>query len=331
MTHDLSDELLARYLSGEATHQEAGVVEEWAAAAPEHRAELEELRAALVAVAVDSHGWDVDAAWERHRTRASRSDQITPLPARFPWNQALAWAASVVILAGAVLVWRVMNQTSEPAVEVITTGLAERRTIQLSDGSEVLLSPNSTLRIAAEYGNQERRVDLEGEGWFEVEHDPDRPFRVYAGGSVTEDLGTTFSVRAIAGSGEVRVVLVSGSASLQREGAETESVVVLEPKDVARLLNGASVPQVEHEVVVADFIAWREGKLIFNDAQLREVLPELTRWLGKEFVTSSPDILNRRLTATLQIDDQADIIEVLRLSLGLSVTESNNQIVLSRP
>ena len=86
-----------------------------------------------------------------------------------------------------------------------------------------MLNAESRLRYPADFGATARDVELVGEGYFEVVHDSTRPFRVHAGGSVTEDLGTHFVVRAYPELRHVDVAVTEGLVSLHREGASTPS------------------------------------------------------------------------------------------------------------
>ena len=318
----MPSEFLARYLSGDASPAEREEVERWAQGAPAHRAELERLRA--VWIRPQETSWEVERAWQRVQPRLAQP------PRRFRVVAPLALAAGITLLLGAGLLWRAITTGSaNPALpNVLATGPGERRGIELADGSTLVLAPESEIRIAAAYGSDERRVDLQGEAWFEVRHDADRPFRVYAGGTVTQDLGTEFSVRTLPGPGGVRVVLVSGSASLRPEATAESSAVVLEPRDVAVLEPGAPVARVERGAVVESLVSWRSGTVSFQDAPVDSVLTELSRWYGRSFTLGDPAAASRRFTGPVPIDNLDEALEVLTLSLGLSAERRDGAIVL---
>ena len=322
MTEPMPSELLARYLSGDASPAEREQVDRWALEAPAHRAELDRLRSLWVRP--QAAGWEVERAWRRVEPR------LAERPRRFRLGTPLALAAGVALLLGAGLVWRAIRTgDAKPDLpNVMATGPGERRNIQLADGSALTLAPQSEIRIDAEYGTVERRVDLRGEGWFEVRHDAARPFRVYAGGTVTQDLGTEFSVRTLPGRAGVRVVLVSGSASLRPEATPESSAVVLQPRDVAVLEPGALGAHVERGVMVESLVSWRSGTLSFHDAPVDSVLAELTRWYGRSFSLGDPAAASRRFTGPVPIDNLDEALEVLTLSLGLSAERRDSAIVL---
>lgn len=326
MTDPVSSELLARYLSGQATDAERRTVEAWAGADPAHAAELAKLQRAWQ----PSPGgpWDVDAAWNRVASRMATRPRAVP-----GWRRPMALAATLAAVAVAALAWRAL-QSPVPLVEIhAVTTAGERRSVDLPDGTRVVLAPGSDLRVDPYYGRGQRRVNLTGEAWFEVTHDAARPFRVHANGTITEDLGTEFSVRALRGSGSVQVVLVTGSASLIREGAAPARAAVLVPGDVARLLDTDSLVIVQRGQRVDELTAWREGQLVFRDAPLREVAADLSRWHGIAFRLEGSTLADRRLDATFDVSRLDETVQILSLSLGSEahVTRDSAAVVIRAP
>jgi transmembrane sensor len=323
MTQSPADELLARYLAGEATADERRAVEAWGASAPAHRAELDRLRAAWTPAPRPVGSWDVDQAWARV---ARRLDDPAAAPL-VPRRRALAMAAAVVLALGAALVWRTVREAA-PAARVVATAAGELRSFDLPDGTRITLAPGSRLQVAGDYGRGLRRVDLEGEAWFEVTHDAARPFQVHAAGTVTEDLGTEFAVRALPDGSPVRVAVVSGSASLRRADRPAAEAVTLLPRDVALLPPDATVATVERGVAVAPLVAWRDGRLEFDGQTLDTVARDLSRWYGLEFRLADPALAARRLTATVHLDRLEDALDVLRLSLGVRLERRGDTVLV---
>lgn len=324
MTEPFPSELLARWLAGQATPAERAEVEAWARAAPEHAAELERLRGLWAA---RSGGrWDVDRAWSQVQSRMDRPHR------RAPARVALALAASVTLLIGGWLAWRALERTAPagPVGDLIATGPGERRDVTLPDGTRLMLAPNSDVRVSDGYGAASRDVALSGEAWFGVRHDAARPFRVLAAGTVTEDLGTEFTVRTLPRQEGVRVVLVSGSASLRRAGENAAGALVLSPRDVAVLAPGDAVARVERNAAVEALVSWRTGAATFDDAPLDSVLGELARWYAVTVTVADSALAARRLSGPVPVDNLDEALEVITLSLGARAERRNGAIVLRR-
>ena len=218
-------EALARYLAGESTAEEAAAMQRWLSEDPARGALAESLgntldRAAFAAPA----DLDVEAALTRVKSRFAEPEvEVLPLrtqePARRAWNTTLfRIAAAIVVLLGGGLLWQsLQNGAGTPDASIgqsFSTMVGTTDTVNLSDGTSVILGPDSHLTLAKGYGETERSVELEGEAFFTVVHDATKPFTVRAGKAIVKDLGTTFSVRTDVG-GPVRVAVTSGSVHLR--------------------------------------------------------------------------------------------------------------------
>lgn len=127
--------------------------------------------------------------------------------------------ALATLLVGAVLLWRSSHRT-EPVygAQTYSAGAGRGDSIVLRDGTGVLLLPGGRLTVAKGYGVARREVALVGEAHFAVRRDAGRPFRVTAGAALIQDLGATFTVRALPG-GPVAVMVSEGSVILSHATA----------------------------------------------------------------------------------------------------------------
>ncbi|MBB4638070.1 FecR family protein [Longimicrobium terrae] len=327
---------LARYLAGESGGAEAAAVEAWAAASAANRELLDEMRETWSAARGEPR-WDTEAAFTRVRARIAAAEpepapvRVIPLrrPARrsaSPWLRAAA--AAVLLLAGAGAVREldlVSSHAPAPLVREVATPAGTRARIVLADGTEVQLGPGSRLRYPAEFGGGERRVMLEGEGYFHVARDERRPFRVHAAGSVTRVLGTRFGVST--SSAGVRVVVEEGRVAFGR-GNEPAAAggVELTAGWSARMAGGAvGAPE---RVNAARALGWTEGRLGFEDAPLTEVASALERWYGTRVRLAVPGADTMRLTADLSGASLAEALEIVGVSLSLDVRAEDSGVVI---
>lgn len=325
MPDTLSPDLLARYLAGAASDAERAAVEAWAAV-PANARELARLRAVWRPAAPS--GWNVEDAWQRVRARLDAPATPVAPPVRHWTGPVLAVAATVVLAVGAAVIWRISQPDPGLPAQVVATIAGERRTVDLSDGTRIVLAPGSELRVAEGYGGALRRVDLRGEAWFAVEHDAARPFQVHVAGTITEDLGTEFLVQQLPGDSGVRVALVSGSASLRRADQAVEAAVTLAPNDLALLGPGDTRARVEHGAELAALVAWHQGRLEFEDVRVAQVAAAITRWFGVPVVLGEPVLGDRRFTGAVRLDGLDDALDVLRLSLGVAIERRADTVVI---
>ena len=332
MSH-IERELLRRYLSGEASHEEASRVEAWLAEAPDRWSELAKLDderadAALGTAAVERAGAKV---WARFRKDVGDEVELGELrrlrqPGRARefsfsssrWTTGLQVAAALVMAAGAgaaMAMWlRSRQATPAQAVLVATTGAGERATFRLSDGTSVMLGVASRLRYPRDLGGNSREVSVEGEAYFDVVHDARRPFVVHAGQLVAEDLGTQFTVRLYPEDGGARVVVREGRVAI-RASAAGASERVVGAGQLGRLGRGGA-PSIE-TADVRQYFAWTEGRLVLDEVPLREALPQLERWFDLEFRLADSALGDMPLSATLKAQPTTDVLNNLAASLGM--------------
>jgi transmembrane sensor len=219
------------------------------------------------------------------------------------------------------------------ALRETSTRPGERATVLLADGSRVTLAAASTLRYPLTFGPT-RDLHLQGEAYFEVAHDPTRPFLVHARGAETRVLGTKFVVRALAADSAVVVAVAEGKVALSRARDTTLSAVraaVLTRGEVGRLAPGGDAA-VLVGADAAQYLAWTEGRLLFRDTPLRDVLPELSRWYGFD-VRFAPgaerELADRRFTGTFANESADEVLTFLSLSAEVRVTREGDRIMLS--
>jgi transmembrane sensor len=206
-----------------------------------------------------------------------------------------------------------------------STGVGERDSVRLPDGTTVILGPASRLTLDGEYGKATREVSLRGEALFDVPHDDARPFTVRAGGAWVRDLGTTFSVDADSAAG-VRVVVTAGAVALRATEQAGDDELVLRQGDRGTLAAGRMTA--ERAAATPDDLAWTSGRLVFRDAPLERVAADMRRWYGIELRAGDAAVSQRRLTASFNGEAPTDVLRVIGLALGADVTMRADTAVL---
>lgn len=198
--------------------------------------------------------------------------------------------------------------------------VGETRFVTLADGSHVHLGARSA--IAVRYDGARRNIALlQGEAWFEVAPDPDRPFVVEAAqGSVTAR-GTAFDV-TLEGAG-ARVAVTEHSVRISSGGAET---VVSEGEEAVYDHDApASTPT---PIRLSRATAWRRGKLVFEDRPLSEALAALSRYRRGYVYCLDRSICAQRVTGVFSSDDPAQALREIEAYLGLRALRLTDYLVL---
>lgn len=346
---DMDWSLFDRYIAGVATPDEREEFERWLAEDPERSVMVDTLRNALAGVDRGVSGQELDDIWQgiadrtgvgQSRPAFAASPRTKPgrfaLPhsARAGWRLAAGIAASVAMVVGAALVlhpyWRSGGSRITAEGRVVSVPRGQRASLQLPDGTEVLLGAGSILRHPYAFPSDIREVQLEGEAYFRVVHDAQRPFRVRAGDLVATELGTEFMVRAYPEQTNGRVIVRSGTVAVRAaSGSSGEIGEVIRPGELGRL-DSAGTPTVE-PADTASYFAWTTGTLVFDGIPLAEALPQLSRWYDLDFHLADSVLGTIPLSGRMDQALTPSRLELLAASLGLSQVRRGREVTFFRP
>jgi len=224
--------------------------------------------------------------------------------------QYVGYAAAIALLV--VLTLKLHNSTAPAQSETVAVNqelyvpAGQRARITLPDGSTAWLNAGSTLRYPSIFGS-ERNVSLTGEAWFEVAHNPERPFIVNASDILDiTALGTKFNVSSYPKADEMSTALTEGSVKVSKHGSPN-SAVVLQPGEQAILGNGTF----RVEAIDNDMLLWKDGIYTFKGEMLGKIIEKLELYYDVEIVVNDPRILKRPYTGKFRQRDGA--MEILRI------------------
>ncbi|MCS4433176.1 FecR family protein [Aquiflexum gelatinilyticum] len=194
-----------------------------------------------------------------------------------------------------------LEKSEEIVEEVIPTlvkniAKGEKLSFTLPDGTRVWLNSGSTIAYPEKFGADQRLVKMEGEAFFEIEKDSLRPFRIVANGFVTTALGTSFNLKAKETSG-LQVSLITGKVKVEEEISRVE--FFLEP-GLEFLDDRKSGKRTVRKFKAENVLAWKEGKIIFQNAGLPEVVSALEDWYGVEIKLVNSDKVTWKFSGEYQ-------------------------------
>lgn len=205
--------------------------------------------------------------------------------------------------------------------------------ISLSDHTKVWMNANTTLEFPVNFINHERIVKLEGEAYFEVTRDEQKPFIVETKGMRTKVLGTSFNIKAYADENEERTTLLQGSVEISSNPANSGismPSMILKPGMQARWQTKRHNLSVEN-VRPEEAIAWREGKFIFNEEDLHVVLRTLTRWYGVQFISEDAEMERYTFSGIVCKNDSLEsTLEILSLAGGPAFKLKGDKVYMSK-
>lgn len=145
--------------------------------------------------------------------------------------------------------------------------------LTLSDGTKVWLNSETSIQYPVAFGAKERRVFVQGEAYFEVAKDVKKPFTVQFMSSSVTVLGTSFNIRAYPEEKQSQTTLAEGSVRIYSPG----SSMLLKPGEQAEV-NVLSGEMVKKEVEVKSFTSWKDGRFVFEQQPLEDIMRTLERW-----------------------------------------------------
>lgn len=194
---------------------------------------------------------------------------------------------------------------------------------RLEDGSVVHLNAASELEIPANFGINSREVWLKGEAYFDVTHDKNRVFTVHTEKANISVLGTSFDIRAYEEE-ETVATLVEGSVEISSGKAKNQ----LKPGEQARLTNQGKI--LVEQVNVYPFIAWKTGRLVFENQPLEKIMKELQRWYDFEIIYATPEIKDLHFTFDLlKYNDISKVLAFMEKTEKVSFTQQGRSVILS--
>ena len=186
---------------------------------------------------------------------------------------------------------------------------------RLPDGSVVHLNAGSELKVPVYFGTESREVWLRGEGFFEVVHRENLIFTVHTDKADISVLGTEFDVRAYTDEKEVVTTLVQGAGGVS-SGRTSETKPRKATGINARIAGKGDVRVAE--VDIYPFIAWKNGRMVFENERLEKIMAELQRWYDFELFYADPDVKEMHFTI--------DILKYEEISKVLNLMERMNKV-----
>ena len=326
--NNIDDDLLARYLLGEADDADRKELEDWIAASAANRKHFDHFKAIWEESLqfASSRNVNENEAWERLVSRARAEEehnQQTPQKGRtIPFFRSvwLRAAATLVLCTGVGAA--IYTMTNYSAGMMVARSGNNVVADTLPDGSVVVLNKNSTLSYPSRFHGGKRKVSLTGEAFFTITPDKSKPFVIDASNTTVTVVGTTFNVRTSAE--QTEVIVETGIVQV----AKKEKSVQLAPHEKATVSMTKDEP--EKEINTDElYNYYRTREFVCNNTALRKLVAVLNESYGVHIAV--PDIKTRELPLTVTFKDEPldHILKVIKETLNLTIEHRGNDIFLA--
>ena len=318
-------ELIPKYLSGNASNSEVKQLEDWVLSSEENKAQFNAFKKAWMLSAIEGNeqNIEVNQEWENISDQLFSEGRIVPLKPkqgrRLNMYLRIA-AAAVILLLGSF--WVFQTLIKEDFVEVATQSQIEEN--QLPDGSEIALNQFSSLKYTPDKKGNYRRVELQGDAFFEVKRDTARPFVVKAQNIEIKVLGTAFYVDARDDVSQIQVIVREGSVSVN---ASRDSVILSADEIGIYDKTTGALSKKQNEDV--NYMAWKTDVLVFDETPLEQVVFDLNRKFHAKISIADEEIRDCPLETTFDHQSLEAIIKIIETTFNITAERKNDQIIFS--
>jgi transmembrane sensor len=314
-------QLLARFLAGETDTNEETAVKYWLDKSEMNRSEFKELEKVwnTLGKTKASQQIDIDKEWSYLQSRVNSSDARGK---RFSLVPLLRIAALFVLVLG--LAFLGVHYFSQ---KTVSTQLAETTKIVLPDGSKVTLNADSRLRYKKNFGKEYRTISLQGEAYFEVEKNPEKPFIIDLRNAEVKVLGTSFNVKAYKGMEKIEVTVAEGKVSVYEKKQPEKKVVAVAGEKAEYNKQQKVIKKTEN--LDKNYISWKTRSIIFENDSLQNIITTLSNVYHISIVLRNPELKDCTLTTSFDDEELETVFQVLESALDITIEEEEDTIYIS--
>ena len=318
--------ILIKHFNGTASVEEERTVAEWLSNG-DNQYEYHEYKK-IWEITDKIQLFDATKGWNKFKANLQESSEINNNNklSRIPIIK-IAASLAVIIATGALILYLLHFNVFRgiQQYKYTTTEEVIEKEIVLPDGTKVWLNRKSILNIAKEFGEYQRRIKLEGEAFFEVAKDANKPFIIETSRSTTTILGTSFNMRAYKDESKEVISMITGKVDFLSK-ASNESVKVEAGRE-ASLSEKGKISLSKYENI--NFLAWKTHQLTFKDDNLAVVISDIERYFNVSIQIESQELKNYKFTGTFMHPALNDILETLSAALELEIQRQGEIIYIN--
>ncbi len=237
------------------------------------------------------------------------------------------WSIAAIFLLVSSLVTGYFFMMSRP--QIYETAQAQHQDITLPDNSLVNLNAESRLQIQFGFNQKHRRVHLEGEAFFDIQH-ADQPFIIETGEIITRVVGTRFNIKYRQQFYELSVIsgLVTVQLPVHDDGIQQDTIIKVNPGELLKA--GPEQFQLFSEAITGlQQAAWQEKRLFFFQTPLINVLQEIERQFSLAIKVTDSNLYREQISGLFNMENQQTLLESIALVLGCQYRQKDKTVTLS--
>ena len=312
-------DILSKHFLNETTAEEEQVIDDFKKNNPVEYSMLKRLwdKGDIEVKDFDSH-----KAWNIMQRKLSerRGAKVIKLPV---FKRIMRVAAVVAfLLAGSYSAYYYSYILPGKQIVTASAGQGEKgKEIVLSDGTVVWLNKNSTLAYSEKFTGDKREVSLQGEAFFKVHHNAEKPFVITTPNAGVEVLGTSFNVKT--NGDNTKVVVATGKVRVSNNSGSEKVVIV---PGFSAEVSGVEVRKFRTDD--PNYLAWKTGEFSFSNTSLRDVVNDLNTWYDDKLVLDAENGFDCKLTANFNKAALKDVLETIRLTCDVEIVQQDGKYII---
>ncbi len=197
--------------------------------------------------------------------------------------------------------------------------------LTLSDGSQVWLNAESSLRYPTAFTGNERKVEITGEAYFEVAHDAAMPFIVRKGEMETKVLGTHFNVNVYDNEPVIKVTLLEGSVKVSKASETTQ----LAPGQQAQINTNGKI-LLNKTVEIDEVMAWKNGRFELNGNTIEPIMRQVARWYDVDIEYKGALPTDNFMGAVSRQENVSELLKILEQTKAVNFSIDGKKIIVMK-
>lgn len=311
------EELIVKYFNNECSLEEKAELLSALEENPEYKEEFVKYKQVSDTVfqALNKTEFDHQEAYQEFKKRNFETSRPSKIIVLSRW---IAAAAAVILF-----VWFLTKPVPEIKIQTV---VSEIQDLQLPDGSKISLNENSQVKYPKKFKKNERLIAFAGEGYFEIEPDPQKPFIIEMDKIRIEVIGTTFDILQDEKSGFIKVIVNSGVVKIINKINQSE--IKVQKGEKAEYNYGTQkLNLVQNQEL--NYNSWKTGILIFRNTPLKKVIEDLKKYYKVDIEIENEAILNCPLDTKIDNIDFKDVVEMLELIFNFKIEKTNGKYFIS--
>jgi transmembrane sensor len=315
------ESLVASYLAGNASPQEADLLENMVKSDEEKRKLFIEIKRTWMLAYAAKQTYNQELAWKKIISQTEKSPEkqiVRPLYPKASFSTVLKIAAAITVLIVG------MYSAYHYAYLRDKTLVAELKPdgIELIDGSKVTVNAGSSITYPSRFSGKERRVVLKGEAFFEVAANPEQEFVIEVQDIEVRVLGTSFNIKSMPGNEAVEVSVITGRVSIV---AANMPELILTAGETG-IYRKSEENLIKEEAINPNTISWKTRQLVFENTGLTEVFAVIESTYGVQVKIRDAKLGNCKLTASFIDKPVDDVLNIISETFNLRYVRSEGTI-----